>query len=384
VVNDTCGHTAGDELLCQLTKLLRSHLRHTDTLARLGGDEFALLLEDCHIDQAQAIVDKLVHAVSSFRFLYDQASLSVGVSMGLALIQRNDDDPNRVLSAADEACYIAKEKGRNRSYLYQADMVESSRWHKEMHWASKLQEAIDEDRFVLIAQPIVPLDPALRNYRHYEILLRVKDEHGHIVSPGVFMPAAERYKLVAKIDRWVIRNSIDAMAAAWPRGAGIPIDTFAINLCGTTLGDERFLEFIKDSLAEHGLPAEILCSEITETVAISNFSRAVNFIRELKKLGCRFALDDFGSGFSSFSYLKNLPVDYLKIDGSFVRHMSTDRMDWAMVEAINHVGHRIGVKTIAEFVEDQATEDKFGELGVDFAQGYHLGGPQPLYEVCYP
>ena len=378
VVNDTCGHTAGDELLCQITKLLRSQVRRTDTLARLGGDEFALLLEDCHVDQAQAIADKLVHAMSSFRFLHDQTSLSVGVSVGLALIQRNDDDPNQVLSVADEACYIAKEKGRNRSYLYQADMVESSRWHKEMHWASKLQKAIDEDRFVLFAQPIVPLDPALRNYRHYEILVRVKDEQGHIISPGVFMPAAERYKLVAKIDRWVIHNSIDAMATAWPRGAGIPIDTFAINISGTTLGDEQFLEFIKDSLAEHGLPAEILCFEITETVAISNFSRASSFIRELKELGCRFALDDFGSGFSSFSYLKNLPVDYLKIDGSFVRHMSTDRMDWAMVEAINHVGHRIGVKTIAEFVEDQVTEDKLGEARSGFRAGIPPRGAAAL------
>ena len=382
IINDTSGHAAGDEMLRQISKVLHAQFRTQDTLARLGGDEFGLLLENCPLDKALEITDKARQAVNEFRFTWQDRNFNVGVSIGVVEINDRPVTAADVLSTVDQACYIAKHKGRNRIHVFQEDDSDSSRWSGDVQWATKLQDALDENRFVLFAQPIVPLDPD-EDYRHYEILLRLKDKKGKIIAPGAFLPAAERYGMMPLVDRWVVRNTLEALSTAWQGRKLAPINTVAINLSGGLLGDESFLDFVKEALNEYSLPPKLLCFEITETVAIANFTQAETFIRELRELGCRFSLDDFGSGFASFSYLKTLPVDYLKIDGSFVRHMDKDPVDYAMVDVINRIGQVMNLKTIAEFVENEDILDGLKTLGVNYAQGYHLGKPQPLYEVMY-
>jgi len=384
IVNDTSGHSAGDEMLRQVAKLLSQQFRSGDTLARLGGDEFGLLLERCPMNKAMALLEKARAAIKDFRFTTKERSFTVGVSIGVVQIRSNSGSSADVLTAVDQACYIAKDKGRDRIQIFEPDDQEASRRSGDVQWAKRLQHALDENRFVLFAQPIVALDPANKHYRHYEILLRMKDKKGKIIAPGAFLPAAERYGMMPLVDRWVVRNAMETLATAWQGRSLLPIHTVALNLSGGMLGDESFLDFIKDNLNEFSLSPSILCFEITETVAIANFTQAQTFIAELKDLGCRFSLDDFGSGFASFSYLKTLPVDYLKIDGSFVRHMDKDPVDHAMVDVINRIGQVMNLKTIAEFVENGEILDKLTALGVDFAQGYHLGKPRPLYEVIYP
>ncbi len=373
LVNDTSGHLAGDELLRQLAYLLKQQIRAGDTIARLGGDEFGILLSGCPLKEAEEIADKLRRTVEEFRFVWDETSFELGVSIGLVQLDENSEGVTAVLSAADVACYTAKDLGRNRYHLYTPDDQELSRRHSEMSWVSRIRQALDENRLELYQQRIAPIQQADAP-SHVEILLRMRDENGDMVPPAQFIPAAERYNLMGLVDRWVIDNTLAALREPTaPRRV-------AINLSGTSLGDEQLLEYIRERLEHHGIDATRLTFEITETAAITHLATAIHFIGELKKIGCRFALDDFGSGLSSFTYLKNLPVDYLKIDGSFVKDLIDDPIDLAMVDAINRVGRVMGIRTIAEFVENDAIKARLVELGVDYAQGYGIARPAPLSE----
>jgi diguanylate cyclase (GGDEF)-like protein/PAS domain S-box-containing protein len=381
IVNDTCGHVAGDELLRQITGLLRSKVRDTDVLARLGGDEFGILLKYCHPQRAPSVAESFCRVVKDFRFLWGEHSFETGVSVGLVAITEDSQSVSEVLSTADVACYAAKDKGRNQVHMYQPDDMELKQRRGEMQWVSRIRRAIDENRFCLYQQPIVPLNPDSGLEMHRELLIRLMDEDGKLVPPMAFIPAAERYNLMPDIDRWVIRHGFQLL------GAQCSSDCewiCAINLSGQSLCDDAFLDFIIRQFELSGVSPDRICFEITETAAVANLVRASNFINVLKQMGCRFALDDFGSGLSSFAYLKNLKVDYLKIDGSFVKDMMNDPIDRSLVEAINEIGHIIGIKTIAEFVENTDILEALRELGVDFAQGYGVAKPAPLEEILAP
>jgi diguanylate cyclase (GGDEF)-like protein/PAS domain S-box-containing protein len=379
IVNDTCGHVAGDELLKQLSFLLHEQVRKNDTLARLGGDEFGMLLADCGLDKAIAIAEKLRLTVKDFRFVWQDKTFEIGVSVGMVSVDSTSESVVNLLSAADVACYAAKDHGRNRIHVYQPDDAELAQRHGEMQWVSRITQALEEDRLVLYSQTILPIREK-PSVGHFEVLVRMRDENGRLIPPNSFIPAAERYNLMPAIDTWVIRKTFLATADCL-KGAGAgSIDMVGINLSGNTFNDDNFLGFIREQLDVHQLPGRLFCFEITETSAIANLPKAIHFIRELKADGCRFALDDFGSGLSSYAYLKNLPVDYLKIDGSFVRNMANDPIDRAMVNAINQVGHVMGIKTIAEFVEDDQILGVLKGIGVDYAQGYGIAPPVPLDE----
>jgi diguanylate cyclase (GGDEF)-like protein/PAS domain S-box-containing protein len=382
VVNDTCGHSAGDELLRQLTTQIQAKVRESDTFARLGGDEFGILLENCPMEQAIRLANVLLDEVGAFRFVWLDKTFAVGVSIGLVAITDASGNSANVLAAADTACYAAKDKGRNRVQVYSPDDIEMAERHGEMHWVARIAKAFEDERFRLYYQPIVPVQgDAPDQEQHFEILLRMLDEDNNLVPPGFFIPAAERYNLMVEIDRWVVSNSFNWLIANAER----PV-ICAINLSGQSVNDDRFLRFLIDQVKGTGVPPHKVCFEITETSAISSLAKASNFIKTVKSLGCSFSLDDFGSGMSSFSYLKNLPVDYLKIDGSFVRDMTNNPIDCAMVESINHIGHVMEIKTIAEFVENPAILDKLRAIGVDYAQGYGIAKPRPLEEIApfYP
>ncbi len=374
VVNDTCGHIAGDELLKQLSAIKQEHLRMSDTLARLGGDEFGVLLESGPIERAQHIAESLREVIKGFRFAWEGKTFEVSASIGLVPIHAGSGGLAQLMSAADMACYAAKEAGRNRIHLYREADAELIQRHSEMLWVARLTEALEQDRFVLYRQAIVPAVATAPVPEHYEILLRLPHDDGSVIAPGSFIPAAERYNLMPAIDRWVVRALLTAEATADPAADRV----VAVNLSGASLGDERFLDFVRDELRRHQVPPGRLCFEITETTAISNLARATLFIKELRALGCCFALDDFGSGLSSFGYLKNLPVDYLKIDGSLVRNIADNPIDLAMVEAINRIGHVMGMRTIAEFVENDTIREKVCALGIDYVQGYGIEYPRPL------
>jgi len=377
VVNDTCGHVAGDELLRQLANLLGQQVRSADTLARLGGDEFGVLLKRCQIPKAMSIAHVLRETIKDFRFAWDNKTFEIGVSIGVVPITSSSGSRNELLSAADIACYAAKDLGRNRVHLYEQNDNELALRHKEMRWVSRITKALQEDRFVLYRQIITPLlDPSGSNL-HQEILVRMLDENGKLVPPGAFIPAAERYNLMPAIDRWVIRTLFAAIDGMYdPAAAGGPV--FTINLSGTSVNEEGFMSFIHDQFRRFDINPANICFEITETSAIANLSHASEFIRETKEMGCLFALDDFGSGLSSFGYLKNLPVDYLKIDGQFVKDLVEDPIDEAMVRSINDIGHVMGMQTIAEFVENEAILRRLTDIGVDYAQGYGIAMPEPL------
>jgi len=380
VVNDTCGHVAGDELLRQLSFILKEHVRDADTLARLGGDEFGLLLERCPIHKAQEIAESLRHVIKDFRFTWDEKPFEVGASIGVVEVNDDSEDLSSVLSAADVACYAAKDLGRNRVHVYEPNDEELKQRRGEMQWIGRINDALAADRLVLYGQAIRPVSGHGPEGGHFEVLVRMLDEQGGTVPPAAFIPAAERYNLMPSIDKWVLKNVCRLAGEFQARDEGGDLTMLAVNISGSTLSDDDFLDYVRSQLACFDVSPELICFEITETAAISNLAKANHFIREMKRLGCRFALDDFGSGLSSFAYLKNLPVDYLKIDGSFIRDMVEDPIDRAMVRSINEVGHVMGIRTIAEFVEDRRTLDELRAIGVDFAQGYGIDKPSPLEE----
>ncbi|TMH57531.1 MAG: EAL domain-containing protein [Betaproteobacteria bacterium] len=377
VVNDTCGHAAGDQLMRQVSAVLLKRLREGDTLARLGGDEFGVLLENCPPDHALRIADQLRQTVSDFHFTWETRSFSTGVSIGLVNVKDGPFTLADVMSAADAACYMAKEKGRNRVQLYHAEDSELSVRQGEMEWISRLQKALKEDRFVLYAQDIRGLDAGREHGTHCEILVRLLDERGELVPPMAFIPAAERYNLMPAIDRWVIRSAFATISREQAEGGAV-FEICAINISGGSIGDESFLDYVREQFTRFPVRPQSICFEITETAAIARLDKATHFIDELKSLGCRFSLDDFGAGMSSFAYLKHLPVDFLKIDGGFVKNMADDPIDRAMVEAINSVGHITGKQTIAEFVDGERVIALLREIGVDFAQGYGVAKPRPF------
>ncbi len=382
LVNDTCGHVAGDELLRQLGQLLQTHVRQQDTLARLGGDEFGLIMEHCSLGEAARVAGELIRTIAEFRFAWEDRSFSIGVSIGLVAINEASENVTVLLSAADTACYMAKEQGRNRVHVHREDDEALERRHGEMRWAAGLPQALEEDRFQLYFQQIVPVVGHKNEAEHYELLVRMEDDGGNMILPGVFLPATERYNLSGRLDRWVIST-----AFRWFADHPANLERLflcAINLSGLSLGDEKFLAFVKAQFKKWRVPPEKICFEITETVAITNLTDATVFIQSLKELGCRFALDDFGSGLSSFAYLKNLPVDFLKIDGIFVKDILDDPMDLAMVRSINEIGQVMGKQTIAEFVENEAILEKLREIGVDYAQGYGISRPEPLEKLLAP
>lgn len=395
IVNDTCGHAAGDELLRQVTTLLQSQIRKTDLLARLGGDEFALLLYECPLKQARQVAEDLRQVVQDFRFVWQDKTFSIGVSIGLVKLDPIVTSLADVMSAADSAMYAAKDAGRNRIHVYQANDRELAQRQGDMQWVSRLVKALEEDRFCLYSQAIAPAQPDSGKPDHYEILIRMTDENGALIPPGMFIPAAERYNLMPKIDRWVIRNLFSYLAThlyhsscgnkivpetLMPHQAKTvsPSSIYTVNLSGASFNDEQFLSFLQEQFAYYQIPPPMICFEVTETFAISNLNKAIQFIHALKQLGCSFALDDFGSGMSSLTYLKNLPVDYVKIDGYFVRNILEDPVNAAMIEAINKLTHAIGLQTIAEFVENEQILQKLQELGVDYVQGYGIAKPTPL------
>jgi len=375
VVNDTCGHMAGDELLRQLSRLLSRQMRENDVIARLGGDELGVLLMYTEPEVAMEVAERLLKAVNDFRFGWDDYGFDVGASIGMVSVTRESLSVAELMSAADVACYAAKDLGRNRIHTYQPDDHEMAQRHGEMQWVSRIKKAMDEDRFCLFYQPIVPTDPDSGLKTHYEALVRLRGEAGELVPPMAFIPAAERYNLMPMIDRWVIENSLEYMRKSHLKCGDY---TCAINLSGATLSDDSALDFVIEAIEKSGVPHHQLIFEITETTAISNLGRAELFIAGLHDLGCRFALDDFGSGLSSFGYLKNLKVDFLKIDGSFVRDMVADPVDHAMVEAIHRVGRAMGITTIAEFVESEEIMQALRGIGVDYAQGYHIAKPRSM------
>jgi Amt family ammonium transporter len=378
VVNDTCGHVAGDELLRQVTQLIRGLLRAGDTLARLGGDEFGLILQACPLHRAEQVAERIREAIADFRFAWEGKSFSIGVSIGIVPAELVGHDLNALLAAADAACYAAKEAGRNRVHVYQPNDSEVLEQRGQRQWVARLQAALDEDRLRLYVQPVVCLNEDAPGLPHHEILVRL-EEDGQTIPPGAFLPAAERYGLMPRIDQWVVDNTL-AWLGDRLREHGRIDGVYAVNLSGASLSDERFREALRATLERLRLPPGVLCLEITETAAVANLSKVVHFIEEVKALGCLFSLDDFGSGLSSFAYLKNLPVDFLKIDGSFVKDIADDPMDLAMVQAINAVGHVMGLKTIAEYVASEAILKRLREIGVDYGQGFYLGKPQPLIE----
>ncbi|MGI9237661.1 MAG: EAL domain-containing protein [Woeseiaceae bacterium] len=372
VVNDTFGHTAGDALLRQLTDLFQASIRSTDVLARLGGDEFGILLERCDEQRAIEVAESIRGAIEGYRFEWQDSFTTVRCSIGVVLVTNENADVADVMSSADVACYSAKDMGRNQVHLYRD--TDASMRHEEMKWVSRITSAVEDDRLELFFQPIIGIGEGNGKQRgHYELLLRMRDEDGQLVSPDQFIPSAERYNLMSTLDRWVIHEALSQLADR--RTDGEARYTVAINLSGTSLSEDRFLDFVIEELEKQNLPKGAICFEITETAAISNLSRVVHFMNSLKELGCKFSLDDFGSGLSSFTYLKNLPVDYLKIDGQFIRNVVDDNVDESMVKAIREVGQAMGIKTIAERVETKQVLDKLGSLGVEFAQGYYIARP---------
>lgn len=376
VVNDTCGHEAGDRLLKQVTSVLQTRIRTTDVLARLGGDEFGVLLQDCTLDTAQRIAENLRQAIRDFRFVWEDRVLNVGVSIGLAEINGKADTLAAVMSAADVACYSAKESGRNRVQTYQQGRAPERL--REMQWVSRINRACEEDRLLLLCQPIVPIRAGVEKLRHFELLLRMRDENGQLVQPAEFIPAAERFNLMPAVDRWVVRQACRRLVHRRAEDAGREPFMLAINISATTLNDEQFLDFVLAEIAASDASPGALCFELTEAAAMSSLAAATHFIAELRSRGCRFSLDDFGSGLSSFMFLKNLPVDFLKIDGQFMHNVTHDRIDRSMVEAIAQIGETMGIRTIAERVDSAEVLARLADIGIQYAQGHYIGAPQPV------
>ncbi len=379
IVNDSCGHAAGDELLRQITHLLQARVRGRDTLARLGGDEFGVLLEDCHLDDALRIAEGLRRMVEDFRFSWRDRVFVVGVSIGLVLVTQESKSLAEVLSAADQACYAAKEKGRNRIQLFQPGDRELVERRGDMNWATRIAQAIEESRLLLYAQPVVPLNPATTDGRHVELLLRMLDERGNIIPPRAFLPAAERYDLMPVIDRWVVATACAGIRRFLDNSACRRF-VCALNLSAQSVDKAAMLPWIVEQLEAHRVPPEYLCIEISEAAASLNFAATMDFVRGLKALGCRFALDGFGSGLASFSYLKNLPPDFIKIDGSIVREIGESRLSQTLVRAIHEIATDMGVRAVAESIDTPQVFNALRAQGIAYGQGNWLERPRPFGE----
>ena len=377
IINDNCGHVAGDELLKQISTLLRQEVWKRDTLARLGGDEFVVLLEHCTSIQAKKVGNKILKLIEEYRFIWNDQSFTISVSIGLVPIDANSKNSVEIMKHADSACFAAKDAGRNRVHTFHDDDKTLTMLHGEMQWVAQINQALDTDRFCLFAQPIVAVGSQSTNLcEHYEILLRMRGDEDQFISPGLFLPAAERYNLSQRLDSWVIDSAFNWLMDH--PGHLNRLSKCAINLSGLSLGNEKFLGDLVKRFEESNIPPEKICFEVTETATIANLADARKFIDTLRELGCLFALDDFGSGLSSFAYLKSLPVDYLKIDGIFVKDIETNPINFAMVKSINEIGKVMGKKTIAEFVENVEIMQKLEEIGVDYAQGYYIEKPKPI------
>jgi len=380
LVNDTCGHTAGDELLQQLARLLHGSVRNRDTLSRLGGDEFGMLLDNCPLDKAIQIANTLLKAIEQFQFNWGDSAFTLGISIGVVPIDNSTADIASAMSAADSACYIAKESGRNQVQVARLGDRRLQQRHGEMQWVSRLTRALEENQLALYYQPIVPCADRSNRGTFIELLLRLVDDDGTIVGPRIFLPAAEKYNLAPALDRWVVASAMQWLARNSGPGR-LPVRV-CINLSGQTIGSQEMLRFILNSMDETAINPESILFEITETTAIANIAAATSFMLTLRGCGFRFALADFGSGLSSFSYLKKLPVDYLKIDGHFVRDILADPVDYAMVRSINELGQLLDKRTIAEYVETLEVADELRSIGIDFMQGHAFGKPEPLSRLA--
>lgn len=385
VINDTCGHGAGDLLLIQLSQLLQNHIRKGDSLARLGGDEFGLLLNHCTLSVGLKIAQDLLKTIEGFRFNWMSRVYHIGVSIGVVQISNLSADITDVMTSADAACYAAKDQGRNRVHVYVENDQQMEQRRGEMEWATRIPEALETGRFELFYQTIQAISPTSDSNDsglHFELLLRLKDEAGDWVMPSRFLPAAERYNLSVQLDRWVIYTAFYSISRM--QAEGVAVAQCAINISGLSLGNAEFLQFVLQELKNSGVTPQSICFEITETAAIHNMDSARGFISVLKDEGVTFALDDFGTGLSSLAYLRELPVDMLKIDGSFIKSIAEDPIQFAMVKSINDIGHLMGMRTVAEFVATQEIMDKLREIGVDYAQGYHIARPRPASDLFLP
>lgn len=371
IVNDTAGHLVGDRLLAELAQLLKGMIRKEDTLGRLGGDEFGLLLEGCSITEAELVCEQLIRAINNYRLQWKTVEFDVGVSVGMVGIGQDATDATELLSRADLACYQAKNLGRGRVYIVENHDQELDLQQTQMSHVANVSQAIKEKRFYLVKQLIKPIRNQKEQRNHYELLLRLKDTSGNLIAPEEFIPVAERYGVITIVDRWVLEASLKS----YQQFFAAQRDLVSINLSGASINDERFTNFAIDLIKKSQVPGDCLCFEITETAAIAQMNHAHKFMMTMKELGVKFALDDFGSGLSSFSYLKNLPIDYLKIDGSLVRGIPNEEYDRAIVTSINEVAHLMGIKTIAEFVETDQILEHIGRISIDYAQGYITGKP---------
>ncbi len=376
IVNDTCGHVAGDELLSQIGLIFEQQIRKTDVLARLGGDEFGILLYGCDDELAYSVSEKLLKAVSEFRFAWEEKVFAVGASIGFVIVDESSTNLSELMSAADMACYAAKESGRGQVKKYNSEISISA---TEMTMSAKINQAIDAGDFELHYQTILPLAEGSTD-NICEVLVRMVSD-GEIVLPNSFLPAAERFNLMRKVDRWIIDNIFKYIHYASRTQSSFRAKRYCINLSGASINDETLFDFIRDKISEYNIPTHHLCFEITETVAITNLSRAANLINQIKELGCTLSLDDFGTGASSFAYLKYLPVDYIKIDGTFIKDIIDDEIDLEIVSSIVKIAKVLGIKTVAEFVETEEILSKVKELGVDYAQGYVVSYPKKFDEI---
>ncbi|WP_444923540.1 EAL domain-containing protein [Microbulbifer sp. DLAB2-AF] len=380
VINDTLGFVAGDQLLVQLVALLQKGLSGADLFARVGSDEFAILLRDCTLEEGGRVVARLRESVQEFSFHWQGNDNRVAISIGVVGVDRFTPSASQLLATANDACCSARDQGRNRIKLF-GDSRKALEKRRESTWVAEIHAALREDRLILYRQPVVSLKGE-RQIHHYEILVRMRGRDGGVISPGLFLPAAERYGLIEEVDRWVIQRVFRYMAQE--QLIGIATASYAINISGISLGDDTFADFVLASMSEEGVTPSRVQFEITETSAINNLERALIFIHKLRAAGCSFALDDFGRGVSSLAYLRQLPVDFLKIDGSFVRNMLADEIDSAMVSTIDHLAKRMGISTIAEYVESPELMDKLCRMGVDYAQGFGIAAASGLPDIGEP
>jgi Amt family ammonium transporter len=380
VVNDNCGYAAGDGLLRQVAALIKRSIRNSDLLARLGGDEFGILLSQCNLEAAERIAETIRHEVQGFRFAWGGKTFAQSISIGMVPIDKHSKSVEQILSFADIACLTAKEEGRNKIHIYHPVESSAAKRHGEAQWVTRIRTALEEDRFVLYVQPISSVTVAKARREHVEVLIRMLDEDSGVIPPGAFIPAAERFGLMLSVDRWVI-DQVTRFITANREVCLASERRFFVNLSGHSVCDDDFLQWILETIQKQNIPVGMLCFEITETAAITNLTSAEHFMRTLQRYGCEFALDDFGSGLSSFGYLKHLPVEYLKIDGAFVKEMLDDAIDDSMVDAINRIGHIMGLETIAEFVESLDILQRLREIGVDFVQGYGICKPFPIEQL---